>query len=38
VALGVAWILDGLEVTFASNITTNLQRAGTLHLSAPSIT
>jgi MFS family permease len=34
VALGVAWILDGLEVTFASNMTTNLQQAGTLHLSS----
>jgi MFS family permease len=33
-ALGVAWILDGLEITFASNMTTNLTDPGTLHLSA----
>ena len=33
-ALGIAWILDGLEITFASNMTTNLTDPGTLHLSA----
>jgi MFS family permease len=33
-ALGVAWILDGLEITFASNMTTNLTDPGTLGLSA----
>jgi MFS family permease len=31
-ALGVAWILDGLEVTFASNMTTNLQSPHALGL------
>lgn len=33
IALGVAWVLDGLEITFASNMTTNLTSAATLHLS-----
>src|SRR3954452_8751111 len=33
-ALGIAWILDGLEITFASNMTVNLTDPGTLHLSA----
>ncbi|HVU60181.1 MAG TPA: MFS transporter [Mycobacteriales bacterium] len=33
-ALGVAWILDGLEITFASNFTTNLQSKASLHLSS----
>ena len=32
-ALGVAWILDGLEITFASNMTTNLTDKSTLHIS-----
>jgi MFS family permease len=33
-ALGVAWVLDGLEITFASNFTTNLQGKDTLGLSS----
>jgi MFS family permease len=33
-ALGVAWILDGLEITFASNFTTNLQSKASLGLSS----
>jgi len=33
-ALGVAWVLDGLEITFASNMTANLTDKNTLGLSA----
>ncbi|MGH9088120.1 MAG: MFS transporter [Acidimicrobiales bacterium] len=33
VALGAAWVLDGLEITFASNMTTNLTSSASLHLS-----
>ena len=33
-ALGVAWVLDGLEITFASNMTTNLTDKGTLGISS----
>ena len=33
-ALGIAWILDGLEITFASNMVTNLQDPSTVHLTA----
>ena len=33
IALGAAWVLDGLEITFASNMTTNLTSSATLHLS-----
>jgi MFS family permease len=32
-ALGIAWVLDGLEITFAGNMVTNLTQAGTIHLS-----
>jgi len=32
-ALGVAWVLDGLEITFAANMTQNLSDKGTLGLS-----
>jgi MFS family permease len=32
-ALGVAWVLDGLEITFASNMVTNLEKPGSLGLS-----
>jgi MFS family permease len=32
-ALGIAWILDGLEITFASNMVSNLTDKGSLHLS-----
>jgi MFS family permease len=33
-ALGVAWILDGLEITIASNVGPDLTQASTLHMSA----
>ena len=32
-ALGVAWILDGLEITVAANLTAALTQKNTLHLS-----
>ena len=32
-ALGVAWILDGLEITIASNVSPDLTEKATLHLS-----
>ena len=32
-ALGIAWVLDGLEITFASNMVTNLTDKSSLHLS-----
>src|SRR5689334_4308902 len=34
IALGVAWILDGLEITVASAVVAKLTEADTLHLSA----
>jgi MFS family permease len=34
IALGVAWILDGLEITIAANLTAALTDKNTLHLSA----
>jgi len=37
VALGVAWILDGLEVTIASNVGPDLTQKAALHLSASSV-
>jgi MFS family permease len=37
VALGVAWILDGLEITIASNVGPNLTKASSLHLSASAV-
>ncbi len=37
VALGVAWILDGLEVTIASNVTSILTGKDSLHLSSGSV-
>jgi MFS family permease len=36
VALGVAWILDGLEITVASSVTSVLTKPETLHLSSAS--
>jgi MFS family permease len=33
-ALGVAWILDGLEITFAGNLVNNLTQPGTVHITA----
>src|ERR1700748_2956561 len=32
-ALGVAWVLDGLEITIAANVVPNLTDPNTLHLS-----
>ncbi len=37
VALGVAWILDGLEITVASNVGPFLEQRDTLHLSARAV-
>ena len=34
VGLGVAWILDGLEITIASSVTAVLTQSNTLHLSS----
>jgi MFS family permease len=34
IALGVAWILDGLEITIASNVGSDLTQKSTLNLSA----
>src|SRR5271167_3926394 len=36
-ALGVAWILDGLEVTLAGSIAGALQESPVLHFSAPEV-
>src|ERR1044072_2033748 len=37
VALGVAWILDGLEITVASAIADTLTKPETLHLSSTAV-
>ena len=37
VALGIAWILDGLEITVAGAVSGKLTDPGTLHLSAASV-
>ena len=37
VALGVAWVLDGLEITIASNVGPDLTLNNTLHMSAGSV-
>lgn len=37
VALGVAWILDGLEITIASSITGVLSQSDTLHLNSTEV-
>src|ERR1700757_2900731 len=37
VALGVAWILDGLEITIASNVGPQLTQSATLHMSASAV-
>jgi MFS family permease len=37
VALGVAWVLDGLEITIASNVGPDLTRADTLNMSAGAV-
>src|SRR6201986_1738122 len=34
IALGVAWFLDGLEITIAANVVPDLTDKGTLHLTA----
>jgi MFS family permease len=36
-ALGVAWVLDGLEITIASNVGADLTRTDTLHMSAGAV-
>jgi MFS family permease len=36
-ALGVAWILDGLEITIASNVGPDLTQKATLHMSASGV-
>ncbi len=36
-ALGVAWVLDGLEITIASNVGPDLTRADTLNMSAGAV-
>src|SRR6201993_1983203 len=37
IALGVAWILDGLEITIASNVGPDLTQKATLHMSASAV-
>jgi len=37
IALGVAWVLDGLEITIASNVTSILTQKDTLNLSSSSV-
>lgn len=37
IALGITWILDGLEVTIIGSLGPSLQRADTLHLSAEGV-
>jgi MFS family permease len=37
VALGVAWILDGLEITIASNVTSLISSPKSLHLSSAGV-
>ena len=34
IALGVAWVLDGLEITIAANVVADLTQKNTLNLSA----
>jgi MFS family permease len=37
VALGVAWVLDGLEITIASSVAGALSQPGTLHMSSTAV-
>jgi len=37
IALGVAWVLDGLEITIASNVGSDLTQKSTLNLSAGAV-
>ena len=37
IALGVAWVLDGLEITIASNVGPDLTLNNTLHMSASAV-
>ena len=37
IALGVAWVLDGLEITIASNVGPDLTLPSTLHMSASAV-
>jgi len=32
IALGLAWVLDGLEITIASNVGPTLTQSNTLHM------
>jgi hypothetical protein len=34
-ALGVTWVLDGVEITIAGSIADRLRDEGTLHLTSP---
>jgi MFS family permease len=37
IALGVAWVLDGLEITVASSVAGALSKANTLHMSSTAV-
>jgi hypothetical protein len=37
IALGVAWVLDGLEITIASNVGPDLTQHTTLNMSASAV-
>src|SRR5271156_4669961 len=37
IALGVAWILDGLEITLAADVADILEKRQTLHMSARAV-
>jgi MFS family permease len=37
IALGVAWILDGLEITVASSVAGDLSKSNTLHMSSTAV-
>jgi MFS family permease len=37
IALGIAWVLDGLEITIASNVGADLTRTDTLNMSAGAV-
>jgi MFS family permease len=37
VALGIAWVLDGLEITIASNVGPDLTQKSTLNMSAGAV-
>src|ERR1700726_3227156 len=37
IALGVAWVLDGLEITVASSVAGALSKTDTLHMSSTAV-